>query len=141
MKVKNQFLKILEYLHLSFNKRPSTQYKFLEAAEVTVPPVVAGEAAATPAAIDGAAVPPAVADEATTVGVPDVLELHWSVPPAPPWPSAMTPELLEPRWSIPPAPSWPRSRTSGLSEPPWLNPPIPPWTILKTSWAYLLARA
>ncbi len=28
MKVKNQYLKILEYLHLSFNKRPSIQYKF-----------------------------------------------------------------------------------------------------------------
>ncbi len=28
MKVKNQYLKILEYLHLSFNKWPSTQYKF-----------------------------------------------------------------------------------------------------------------
>ncbi len=29
MKVKNQYLKILEYLHLSFNKWPSIQYKFL----------------------------------------------------------------------------------------------------------------
>ncbi len=28
MKVKNQYLKILEYLHLSFNKWPSIQYKF-----------------------------------------------------------------------------------------------------------------
>ncbi len=28
MKVKNQYLKILEYLHLSFNKLPSIQYKF-----------------------------------------------------------------------------------------------------------------
>ncbi len=28
MKVKNQYLKILEYLHLSFNKWPSLQYKF-----------------------------------------------------------------------------------------------------------------
>ncbi len=28
MKVKNQFLKILEYLHLSFNKWPSVQYTF-----------------------------------------------------------------------------------------------------------------
>ncbi len=28
MKVKNQHLKILEYLHLSFNKWPSIQYKF-----------------------------------------------------------------------------------------------------------------
>ncbi len=28
MKVKNQYLKILEYLHLSFNKWPSKQYKF-----------------------------------------------------------------------------------------------------------------
>ncbi len=27
MKVKNQYLKILEYLHLSFNKWPSIQYK------------------------------------------------------------------------------------------------------------------
>ncbi len=27
MKVKNNFLKILEYLHLSFNKLPSIQYK------------------------------------------------------------------------------------------------------------------
>ncbi len=29
MKVKNQHLKILEYLHLTFNKWPSIQYKFL----------------------------------------------------------------------------------------------------------------
>ncbi len=29
MKVQNQYLKILEYLHLSFNKWPSTQYKYL----------------------------------------------------------------------------------------------------------------
>ncbi len=28
MKVKNQYLKILEYLHLSFNKWPSVQYQF-----------------------------------------------------------------------------------------------------------------
>ncbi len=28
MKVRNQYLKILEYLHLSFNKWPSLQYKF-----------------------------------------------------------------------------------------------------------------
>ncbi len=28
MKVKNQYLKILEYLNLSFNKWPSIQYKF-----------------------------------------------------------------------------------------------------------------
>ncbi len=28
MKVKNQYLKILKYLHLSFNKWPSIQYKF-----------------------------------------------------------------------------------------------------------------
>ncbi len=28
MKVKNQYLKILEYLHLSFDKWPSIQYKF-----------------------------------------------------------------------------------------------------------------
>ncbi len=28
MKVKNQYIKILEYLHLSFNKWPSIQYKF-----------------------------------------------------------------------------------------------------------------
>ncbi len=28
MKVKNQYLKILEYLHLSFNKCPSIRYKF-----------------------------------------------------------------------------------------------------------------
>ncbi len=28
MKVENQYLKILEYLHLSFNKWPSIQYKF-----------------------------------------------------------------------------------------------------------------
>ncbi len=28
MKVKNHYLKILEYLHLSFNKWPSIQYKF-----------------------------------------------------------------------------------------------------------------
>ncbi len=28
MKVKNQYLKILEYLHLSSNKWPSIQYKF-----------------------------------------------------------------------------------------------------------------
>ncbi len=28
MKVKNQYLKILEYLHLSFNKWPSIQYTF-----------------------------------------------------------------------------------------------------------------
>ncbi len=28
MKVKNQYLKILEYLYLSFNKWPSIQYKF-----------------------------------------------------------------------------------------------------------------
>ncbi len=28
MKVKNQYLKILQYLHLSFNKWPSIQYKF-----------------------------------------------------------------------------------------------------------------
>ncbi len=28
MKFKNQYLKILEYLHLSFNKWPSIQYKF-----------------------------------------------------------------------------------------------------------------
>ncbi len=28
MKVKNQYLKILEYLHLCFNKWPSIQYKF-----------------------------------------------------------------------------------------------------------------
>ncbi len=27
MKVKNQYIKILEYLHLSFNKWPSIQYK------------------------------------------------------------------------------------------------------------------
>ncbi len=30
MKVKNQYPKILEYLHLSFNKWPSIQYKFWE---------------------------------------------------------------------------------------------------------------
>ncbi len=28
MKVKNQYLKILQYLHFSFNKLPSIQYKF-----------------------------------------------------------------------------------------------------------------
>ncbi len=28
MKVKNQYLKILEYLYLSFDKWPSIQYKF-----------------------------------------------------------------------------------------------------------------
>ncbi len=28
MKVQNQYLKILEYLHLSFNKRTSIQYTF-----------------------------------------------------------------------------------------------------------------
>ncbi len=30
MKIKNQYLKILEYLQLSFNKWPSIQYKFCE---------------------------------------------------------------------------------------------------------------
>ncbi len=30
MKVKNQYLKILEYLHLSFNKCPSLQYKYIQ---------------------------------------------------------------------------------------------------------------
>ncbi len=30
MKVKNQYLKILEYLHLSFNKQPSLQYNIIQ---------------------------------------------------------------------------------------------------------------
>ncbi len=36
MQVKNQYLKILEYLHLSFNKWPSIQYKFWVFFETTI---------------------------------------------------------------------------------------------------------
>ncbi len=89
---------------------------------------------------------------------PDGLELAWSVPPAPPWPSSRVPVWPDPPWSIPPAPPWlfgrvpvwpdpPWSvppappwlpaRIPGLPEPPWLNPPVPPWTC----WASLLALA
>ncbi len=36
MKVKNQYLQILEYLHFSFNKRPSLQYKLGNTADLVM---------------------------------------------------------------------------------------------------------
>ncbi len=36
MKVKDQYIKILEYLHLSFNKRPSIQFKLGNTADLAM---------------------------------------------------------------------------------------------------------
>ncbi len=36
MKVKDQYIKILEYLHLSFNKRPSIQFKLGNIADLAM---------------------------------------------------------------------------------------------------------